>query len=58
MTANQREFTDEEQLVWWRCQIVSLTRRFWLDVPYPVHCRTPERCAGLSCCPNDPVCID
>jgi len=26
--------------------------------PYPGFCRTPEKCAGRSCCPGDPTCID
>jgi hypothetical protein len=25
--------------------------------PYPF-CSTPERCAGLGCCPKDPCCAD
>jgi hypothetical protein len=29
-----------------------------LKVPYPMHCVQPKICAGKSCCPRDPVCID
>lgn len=27
-------------------------------VPEPAHCRHPDKCAGKSGCPRDPVCID
>ena len=29
-----------------------------LNVPYPMFCLHPEKCAGKSCCPRDYCCCD
>jgi hypothetical protein len=36
----------------------SLLKQKLLNLcPYPF-CSTPEKCAGLGCCPKDPCCAD
>jgi hypothetical protein len=38
--------------------VLNLLRTKLLDLcPYPF-CSTPEKCAGLGCCPKDPCCAD